>query len=154
MMTRNTKFDSSLNIVPGKSIGGISLGDNVDEIILSLGENVPFETFEFENFGTKYRCYRLTKEGLSFTTDEQGKIIALWCEPSYNGRFNGRLYPGITAKELRAVTRKQILVKGYLVVDDIYNLYFGMPDDIDDFNSFSDIDDDACFNELYVGDLK
>lgn len=153
-MAGKIKIDFSLDIIPGKSIGGISLGDNVDDVTLSLSEGVSFEIFDFENFGVKYHCCKLGGGAVSFTIDESGKIISLWCEPPYKGSFNGKLYPGITAKELREVTRKQNLVKGYLVVDNIYGLYFGMPDDIDDFNSFSDVDDGVYFNELYVGSLQ
>ncbi len=43
---------------------------------------------------------------------------------------------------------------GYLIVDRNYLIYYSMPDDIDDFNSFSDLDDDVVFEELHVGGLR
>ena len=35
-MAGKIKIDFSLDIIPGKSIGGISLGDNVDDVTLCL----------------------------------------------------------------------------------------------------------------------
>lgn len=39
-------------------------------------------------------------------------------------------------------------------MDRNFLIYYGMPDHIDDFNYFSDLDDDVVFEELYVGGLR
>ncbi|HCT6471251.1 TPA: hypothetical protein OT496_003576, partial [Morganella morganii] len=80
-------------------------------------------------------------------------IIALWCKPPYSGSYKNKLYPGITASKLNEVSKKQEIIKGYLVIDKDFHVYYGMPEDIDDFDCFSDLNDDVIFNELYVGDL-
>lgn len=141
-------------VVPGKSIGGISLGDNASDVIKSAAGKFSVDFLEFENFGVKYVCCKIEGGAISFSYNEDGKVVSLWCEPPYRGGGDRRFYPGITAGKLRRVSRKQEIIKGYLVVDDNYSVYYGMPDDIDDFDHFSDLDDDVVFSELYVGDLS
>lgn len=153
-MEDNAIIDMTLDIIPGKSIGGICLGDDVNDIIGRIGGRFDIDKSNFENFGVKYTHYKVNKGAVSFVCDESNKVISLWCEPPYKGSFNKKLYPGITAGELKAKSKKQILIKGYLVIDDNPFIYYGMPDDIDDFNFFSDLDDEVVFNELYVGNLQ
>lgn len=146
------RFDS--DIVPGRSIGGISLGDCVEDIFYRVADTFDVEIFEFENFGVRYVCYEIAGGAISFSAKDDGKITALRCKPPYKGRFDRRFYPGITAGELKRVSRRQELMGGYLIVDRNYLIYYSMPDDIDDFNSFSDLDDDVVFEELHVGGLR
>ncbi|ELY2857425.1 hypothetical protein SMC92_004589 [Cronobacter dublinensis] len=153
-MKDNTVINLVSDIIPGKSIGGISLGDNVVDIIECIGDEFTIDVFSFENFGVKYFCYKINNGAISFTCNESGNIISLWCEPPYLGSFNKKLYPGITVGELKKISKKQSIIKGYLVIDNNKLIYYGMPDDIDDFNHFSDLDDDVIFNELYVGNLE
>lgn len=153
-MGSNMSINLDENIIPGKSIGGISLGDNVNDIIKCIEAEYCINVIEFENFGVKYLCYKINDGAISFTVNDTGHIVSLWCEPPYKGSFNGKLYPGITARKLKEISSIQTIIKGYLVIDNNPLIYYGMPDDIDDFNCFSDLDDDVFFNELYVGDLN
>lgn len=143
-----------MDIIPGKSIGGISLGDNVNDVIKSIGEKHPISKYDFQNHTGNYSLYNIFNGAISFTCDSNNIIVALWCTPPYQGSFNKKLYPGITALEIRRRSKKQEIIKGYLVIDKNSPIYYGMPDEIDDFNSFSELDDDTIFNELYVGNLK
>jgi len=142
-----------LEIVPGKSIGGICLGDNADDIVWNILDEFDVQAFDFDNFGMKYTCYRIDGGAISFSANEAGNIVSLCCKPPYTGRFDKRFYPGITAGEIKARSKRQELVGGYLVLDRNYLAYYAMPDEIDDFDRFSDLDDDVVFNELYVGNL-
>lgn len=145
-------FDS--DIIPGSSIGGISLGDCTEDVFECIADTFDVEISEFENFGGRYVSYEVSGGAITFVAREDGKISALWCKPPYKGRFDRRFYPGITAGELKSVSRRQEIFDGYLVVDRNYLIYYGMPEDIDDFNSFSDLDDGVVFNELHVGKLR
>lgn len=142
------------DIIPGKSIGGICLGDNVADVIESVGDKFSIDAISFENFGTKYFYYKINNGAISFTCNESGKIVSLWCKPPYLGKFDKKFYPGITVRELKNISKKQSIIKGYLIIDNNKLIYYGMPEDIDDFNRFSDLDDDVIFDELYVGNLE
>ncbi|PIT13094.1 hypothetical protein BGI32_09610 [Snodgrassella alvi] len=142
-----------MDIIPGRSIGGISLGDYDKDIIECINNKYVIEKYSFNNQLGSYALYKIHNGAISFTSDEQGVIIALWCEPPYKGSYKRKLYPGITALELKKISKTQEIIKGYLVIDKNFFIYYGMPDNIDDFNSFSDIDDKTIFNELYVGNL-
>lgn len=153
-MKDNAAISLVKDIIPGKSIGGICLGDNVADITECIGDKFSIDVFPFENFGTKYFCYKINNGAISFACNESGQVVSLWCEPPYLGSFDKKLYPGITAGELKKISKKQSIIKGYLVIDNNKLIYYGMPEDIDDFNRFSDLEDDVMFNELYVGNLK
>lgn len=143
-----------MDIVPGKSIGGIFLGANVNDIIQHIESKYNISKSSFSNATGNYSFYRVQGGAISFTTNNHDVIVALWCEPPYSGSFEGKLYPGITAREIRVKSKRQDIIKGYIVIDQDFTIYFGMPDYIDDFNCFSDLDDETVFNELYVGNLK
>ena len=151
---KNIIIGLDMDIVPGKSIGGICLGDNINDIIQRIEYKYSLTKSSFSNNTGNYSFYRVQGGAISFTTNNHGVIVALWCEPPYLGSFKGKLYPGITAREISDKSKRQDIIKGYLVIDQDFTIYFGMPDDIDDFNSFSDLDDETIFNELYVGNLK
>ncbi|PWD68134.1 hypothetical protein [Pectobacterium parmentieri] len=151
---KNIIIGLDMDIVPGKSIGGISLGENINEIIQRIECKYSIAKSIFSNNTGNYSFYRVQDGAISFTTNNHDVIVSLWCEPPYSGSFKGKLYPGITAREIREKSKRQDIIKGYLVIDQDFTIYFGMPDDIDDFNSFPDLDDEVVFNELYVGDLK
>ncbi|AZL75660.1 hypothetical protein [Pseudomonas oryziphila] len=153
-MKKNNAFSLDSDIVPGRSIGGVSLGDCAEEVFYCIADTFDVRIFEFENFGIRFVHYEVNGGVVSFVAKDDGKISSLWCKPPYSGNFDGRLFPGITAGELKSVSKRQELVSGYLVVDRNYLIYYGMSDNIDDFNHFSDLDDNVVFEELHVGGLR
>ncbi|GIZ28590.1 hypothetical protein TUM12151_15320 [Morganella morganii] len=150
---KNIVIRLDADIVPGKSIGGVSLSDNVSDVIRCINSGFTIKKHDISNSVGKFFLYKINGGAISFTSDEHGVIIALWCEPPYSGSYKNKLYPGITASKLNEVSKKQEIIKGYLVIDKYFHVYYGMPEDIDDFDCFSDLNDDVIFNELYVGDL-
>lgn len=141
------------DIIAGKSIGGISLGDRESDIIDQIGDKYTIAQLQFKSQLEMYTLFKIADGAISFTSNKEGIIVSLWCKPPYKGSYNGRLYPGISALELKRISKRQELVKGYLVIDNMFNIYYGMPDDVDDFNCFNDLDNETRFNELYVGNL-
>lgn len=43
--------------------------------------------------------------------------MVLWCEHPHAGSFKGKLYPGITAREIKNKFKRQGIIKGYFVID-------------------------------------
>lgn len=150
---KNIAIRSDADIVPGKSIGGVSLGDSVSDVIRCIKSEFTIKKYDISNLVGKFFLYKINDGTISFTSDKYGIIIALWCEPPYSGSYKNKLYPEITASKLNEVSKKQEIIKGYLVIDKDFHVYYGMPEDIDDFDCFSDLNDDVIFNKLYVGDL-
>lgn len=144
----------SADIIAGESIGGISLGDNVLDILEAAGDKFAIKEIPFENFGNKYFHYKLNDGEINFTSNYDGEILAIWCEPGYLGMYNGYLYPGISAREIKEVSKIQEIYKGFLVIDRNFNVYYDLNEGVDDFDRFEDVNDEVKFNALYVGDLK
>ncbi|MBQ0411497.1 hypothetical protein J7S97_18710, partial [Proteus mirabilis] len=76
-MGSNMSINLDENIIPGKSIGSISLGDNVNDIIKCIEAEYCINVIEFENFGVKYLCYKINDGAISFTVNDTGHIVSL-----------------------------------------------------------------------------
>ena len=153
-MMRNRFPDLNAEIVQGGSIGGISLGDDFYQVLDKIDSDFCANTFDFQNAGGKFLCCEIEGGAIAFSVDESGRIISIWCKKPYGGSFGGKLRPGMTAKEIFAVTSGQHEFSGYLILDGNYSVYYGMPAHYDDFEDFEkDIPDDLVFEELYVGNL-
>ena len=142
------------DIISGKSIGGLSIGDSAKDVVSRLNPECTLKSASFSNPSGKFIQYELDNGTISFTVGPDGKITALWCKRPYSGRFDKRLKPGMTASEIAKVTSHQMEFGGYLILDKNYKVFFSMPPDFDDFDDFDDFPADLIFEELHVGNLR
>ncbi len=62
-----------------------------------------------------------------------------------------KLWPGITVSEVLANSKAQIAWSGFVQIDQLRGIGLSLPEELDDFESLSDIlDPDYVFNELWV----
>lgn len=151
---KNNAISLSAEIVPGQSIGGILIGENVLDIIDRLPSDQELICKEFNNFGKNYYLYSINNGIINFTSDKDDVVLAIWCGVGYKGKCDEKYYPGISVGEVKENFRKIEIYHGYLVLDDNYKIYYELPEEFDDFNDFNEVDDDVILRCLYVGDLK
>lgn len=153
-MERNEVISFDAEIIPGKSIGGISIGEDVISVLDKLDNGQGIEESVFSNFGVKYYLYSINNGIINFTTKDDGVVLALWCGIGYKGSYKGRYYPGVTVKDIKINFKSKELYGGYLVLDNNYNIYYGLPEEFDDYDNFCQLNDEIIFEDLYVGKLR
>jgi hypothetical protein len=143
-------------IIPGASIGGVSLGDNAQEVIRELKEmNLVTSSQPFANVGRKLTEWSIEGWGLSFA-EEGGEIVRISCYPGYEGRYK-QFFPGISVRQVLAATEKQLFIHGMIIVDAEYGVVFEVPEIYagecyDDIDTIYDLPDDMTFERIHVMD--
>ncbi|NBF02172.1 hypothetical protein GV819_07685 [Pseudomonas sp. Fl5BN2] len=131
-------------IIPGVSIGGVSIGEQIDNIAKTilksehLLEKTPNALIIINGLITAYH-------------DSEGIISAVSCNEKFQGKYMDKLWPGITVSEVLANSKAQMAWSGFVQVDQLRGVGLSLPEELDDFESLSDIlDPDYVFNELWV----
>lgn len=130
-------------IIPGKSLGGIKLGSNVEDLIYALSD------IYFLDSGPD----SIIINGGMITAyhNDRGQVVALSCDSSFKGNFQAKLWPGMTVSDVQRTTKKQIAEEGFVKVDKISGVGLPLPKDRDDFERLTDhFSDDYVFEELWV----
>ncbi|TDT51578.1 hypothetical protein DFO53_4083 [Enterobacter sp. AG5470] len=150
-------IDLQADIISFTSIGNIHLNDNISHYMQDMYENFNVETKEYTipfPFNEKNVAYIL--DGIvSITTKQQGTIIGVGCNEKYKGKYNKKLYPGITMGDLLRLTGSQRILNGTLIIDEDYGLSFTLPAPYDEIADYlEDIPLDLKLNEIYVSDYS
>lgn len=131
-------------IIPMSSIGGISLGDNVDSVINLLRADYDLE----ENANSI-----AVDDGLItiYFNENKRVVTEISCNRKFKGKYSNKLWPGMTVADVIKNTQKQIAWSGFVEVDGIKGIGLSLPEDRDDFENITDfLDLDFVFEELWV----
>jgi len=138
-------IDITAEILPGKSIGGLSLGTPLQDVEAALFEiDQYFTEGSFVSYES-YACTTITVAdfGICFTAGESGLISRITCWPPYEGKFKTHFFPGMTVLEILEKARQHRisynLLTGNIVFDDEPNACFDIPDEFEG-NYYDDID--------------
>lgn len=131
-------------ITPGVSIGGISIGEQI--------ENIARAILKSEYLLEKNLNALVINNGLiTAYHDSDGVISAVSCNEKFQGKYMDKLWPGITVSEVLANSKTQVAWSGFVQIDQLRGVGLSLPEEFDDFESLSDIlDPDYVFNELWV----
>jgi hypothetical protein len=130
-------------IVPGESLGGIFIGEQVEHVIHRLSDCY--------DIGVRANSICMNGGLVTAYHDEDGMILSLSCNSDFKGGFSTKLWPGMTVEDVLNNTRSQIAWSGFLQVDGIKGIGLSLPDALDDFEKITDIFDGAyVFEELWV----
>lgn len=143
-------------IISGKSIGDIEIGKSIDAYLPSIyQENKKVEVNVYDNPGIKLHSYRIDDGLITINADEGGTILNVSCKSPYKGKYQGKLYPGMSVAQIVAATQKQLLIHGFLVVDNDFGFCFNLPHPYDDdLDHISELPDDLILDEVYVKDKE
>lgn len=136
-------MDISTVIIPGRSLGGISIGEQTDDVILRLSEGYIITR--------GLNCTSINEGLISIYHNEAGIISALSCNSSFPGRYSSKLWPGMTVLDVIKNTTTQVAWAGYVMVDNLEGVGLSLPEERDDFeNILDEFDVDYIFEELWV----
>lgn len=133
-------------IVPKTSIGGICIGENIEEIEARISGR-----------------YKIHKEVNSLIIDDglirayhgaDGIISSISCNRSFTGNYQNKLWAGMTVAEVLRHSKEQVAWSGFVQVDKISGIGLSLPEEHDDFESLTDyLERDFVFDELWVYDF-
>lgn len=136
-------MDLTTSIVPKKSLGGISIGEQIADVIARLS---PDHTIEKKENSTTISGGLITAYH-----NESGIISALSCNSKFKDNYLNKLWPGMTVAEVMKHTSTQIAWSGFVQVDRIEGIGLSLADDHDDFERLTDeFDSSYIFEELWV----
>ncbi|BEU74686.1 hypothetical protein MAFF211271_42410 (plasmid) [Ralstonia syzygii subsp. indonesiensis] len=151
----NEMIDFGADIVSGKSVGNIVLGDNVSEYLEEMYSryHVTVKEYHLPDGAARF-AYHLD-ETLTVVTLPTGSIFSIGCNEKYRGRCNGCIYPGQTMGDVIKVTERQRIFNGCLVTNDDFGFSFVLPQPYDEIaDTIGDIPLDLGLEEIYVSDFS
>lgn len=129
--------------MPGVCLAGIYLESNIDDIAESLSNNCQIE---------RRNGIAVINQGLitiGYGTDK--KIYSVMCNHEYNESYEGKLWAGMTVKDVLRTSSSQVAIGGCVVVDNIDGIGLPLPDGLDDFERITDyLDLDFKFEYMSV----
>ena len=136
-------MDLTTSIVPQKSLGGISIGEQIADVIARLSSDYTIE---------KRQKSTIISGGLiTAYHDESGLISSLFCNSNFKGNYLNKLWPGMTVGDVMKHTSIQVAWSGFVQVDRIEGIGLPLADDHDDFERLTDeFDSSYIFEELWV----
>lgn len=136
-------------IMPGQSMGGILLGEDISLVIDKLDrartiERVNPSTVKVD--GGKLTIYHNPKNGC---------IESISANKNFEGNYNGKLWPGMSVDDVLKHSTTQIAWCGFVQVDGIKGIGLSLPDEFDDFEALTDfLDKGFIFDELWVYSIR
>ena len=133
------------SIVPGKSIGGIHLGENIIDVMYKLEDDHLFEQTNHNTIVVDAGTVTI------FHDAETGVITAISCNQNFKGNFMNKLWPGMSVKDVLENSRHQIAWCGFVEIDKFRGIGLSLPAKYDDFERITDfLTPDFIFEELWV----
>jgi hypothetical protein len=136
-------MDITTSIVPRKSLGGISIGEQIDDVIARLSNTyLIYKTIN---------CTTINDGLITAYHDDEGLISSLSCNSKFKGNFQKKIWPGMTVADVMKNTSSQVAWSGFVQVDRIGGVGLSLPNELDDFERLTDdLDDSYVFEELWV----
>lgn len=144
-------MDISAPIIAAHSLAGIVLGSDVELVLndaYSSGLKVAFSIHD--NPSIKLHSYKFEDGIITVNADENGTIVSISCRSPYSGLYQQKLKPSMSMAQIKAVTQKQLLTCGALVLDGEFGMFFTVPQPYDEYDYSRTIPDDLVLDEIYV----
>ncbi|MEC4717737.1 hypothetical protein RY831_01115 [Noviherbaspirillum sp. CPCC 100848] len=71
-------------------------------------------------------------------------------QPILLDALRNSIAPGMTIKEIKRHSTRQLVIHGFLIIDDEYGLGFSIANDFEDVDYVSQLPDDLILEELHV----
>ena len=144
-------MDPTAPIISGHSLGGIVLGTHVDPVLAeAYAEGRQVEFIVYTHGDKVQHTYRIDGGTVTVNANAQGAIVSLSCQPPYQGTYEGKLWPGMSVAQIKAVTQKQMLIFSVLVLDNEWGVCFELPPPYDEYDYIDEMPDDFILNKLFV----
>lgn len=141
-------------ILSGKSLAGIQLGDNISIYIDEMFSNFNIELKKYSIPNGDVRKTYSINSTVIVTTLSEGVITSIGCNKQYKGHYEGDLCAGQTMKYICDHTQHQQVHNGGLIVNNDFGLLFEIPTPYDELaDDIERLPLDLIFNEVYVGEF-
>ena len=138
------KMNINHTIIPGKSIGGISIGENVFDVRKRIQSCYNIEVLDESSIS-------INDKMITLYHGKNGIINEISCNSKFNGVFDNKLWAGITVEDVIKNTSSQVAWSGFVQVDNIKSIGLSLPNECDDFEIITDfLDLDFVFEELWI----
>ncbi|MDR5884262.1 hypothetical protein [Caballeronia sp. LZ032] len=129
--------------IPGKSMAGISLRNDVDIVAASLAESYKIEK---EN-----GVLSISDGMLLVGYNSDNRIYAIECNQALDIVYANKLWAGMSVRDVLKHSSTQVALGGCVVVDNINGIGLPLPSDFDDFECITDyLSQDYVFERLSV----
>jgi hypothetical protein len=130
-------------IVPKVSLGGIAIGENIEDVISRLSKSYKITR--------DLNCAAINDGLITAYFDGEGIISSLSCNSNFKGSYLDKLWPGMSVLDVMENTSAQTAWSGYVKVNNIEGIGLLLPEDRDDFESLTDALGVAhVFDELWI----
>lgn len=146
--------DFSADIVPGVGLANIRIGTAIERYLPDMYArcSVDVKTYSVPVSRTVYGLDDVVR----ITVEKDGMISAIGCNEHYRGKVEGlNLFPGQRFRDICAVTSRQRIFNGSLIVNEEFGLSFVLPPPYDEIaDTLKDIPGDLLLSEIYVADFS
>lgn len=148
-------IDLSAEIISGCSLGNVLLNRNISSYMDEMYSLYEVDVKEYSlPDGVKKKSYVLNKT-IAIATDHEGLIFSIGCNQKYKGKYKNTLHTGQSMNEVIALTKKQRIFNGSVIIDDDFGLSLILPSPYDEIgDSIESIPRDTIFKEIYVSDFS
>jgi hypothetical protein len=131
-------------IIPGIGIGGINLGENIDDILEKYA-------YEHEIKKISETSYSFDDGFLTIYNGEKKIITSISCNKNFPGTYAGILWAGMTVSDVLQKSKSRVAWSGFVQVNGISGIGLSLPNEFDDFERITDhLDLNFVFDELWV----
>ncbi|ACX86203.1 hypothetical protein [Pectobacterium parmentieri] len=117
-------------ITPGKTLLGISLEENIESVISDISNNY--------SISRDAGIVSLNDGEIVIGHEDNGIIYSVMCDKRSNARYENKLWPGMSVKDVLDNSKEQIAFGGCVVIDRINGIGLPLPNDFDDFERITD----------------
>jgi len=148
-------LDFSKEIIPYKSAGNVSLGDNINNYLSDIYKNHNVKISEYIIPDNEKRASYFIDETLRITTLCDGEVISIGCNNRYKGKCMGLFYSGQTLAQIIQNSTRQRVFHGCVIIDNNFGFSFELPAPYDEIgDSIEHLPLDLELTMLRVVDLS
>ncbi len=143
-------FDS--DILSGKSLAGILVGENISIYINEMFSNFDIELNKYSIPNGDIRHTYSINSTVVVTTLPEGEIVSIGANKRYMGCYEGSICTGKTMGYICDHTHYQQVHNGGLIINRDFGLIFEIPTPYDELaDNIEKIPLDLIFNEIFIG---
>ncbi|MBT2749454.1 MULTISPECIES: hypothetical protein [unclassified Lysobacter] len=147
-------MDFDADIIPGRSIGGLALGEDALELVVRLQHEG--RVSQRPALNPDFSCYQVDEALVLIVDHRDFRIVNLAALAGYRGRLFGYIHAGMSVHELIAGAPSAVLKamrprNEFLYLDRAQSVGFVLPPDYDDVcDRVEDLPADLRLEALYV----
>jgi hypothetical protein len=148
-------IDYKANIISGKSLANIQIGNNIEEYleyVYTYGINIEIKKYN-ENKRNEIHSYLINKN-LLVNTFPNGNIINITSLNSYEGTLNKKIKSGMTFEQIKNSSKNQIVMNGCLFINNDYGFCYCLPSPYDEIaDAIKQIPNGLILNKIMIDNL-